>query len=153
MTHTTKTITARTAANENAKDFMAGEALQQIAYTLEYFGGCYCDLHNDCFNLDYYFIYTDDVEKALENYGVFDAIHTVQDYEKFNFGEIYTDIGDPVKVANMLWYIIGDEIIIELFNLDEFSELWNEDATPENNKKLIDFINNLLVTEYGYTEG
>lgn len=149
---TTKTITAQTAAdeNENTKYFTASEALEQIVNTLEYFDSYYCDLHNEVFNTDYYFIYTDEAEKALENYGVFKAIHAIQDYEKFNFGEVYTDLSDPVKIANMLWYIVGDEVINELFNLDEFADLWNEDATPENNKKLIDFIKKILFAEYAY---
>ena len=31
--------------------------------------------------------------------------------EKENFGETYTDLSDPEKIANMLSYILGNEIL------------------------------------------
>ena len=45
-----------------------------------------CDLHNEIFNTDYFCVYTSDAKKYLENYGVFQAIEEVTEYEKFNFG-------------------------------------------------------------------
>lgn len=118
--------------------FTKKEAIEDIINTLEYYEDYYCDLHNEVFNTDYYIIGTYEAKQALEQYGVFEAIEKIQEYEKDNFGEIYTDLSDPEKIANMLWYIIGEEVIGELFN--EFDDLWNEEATPENNQKLIEYL-------------
>lgn len=52
----------------------------------------------------------------------FEAIETIQEYEKDNFGETYTDISDPEKVANMLSYVLGYEI---LNNSEALSFRWN----------------------------
>lgn len=78
------------------------------------------DLHNDVFDSDYYIIGTYQAEKALEQYGVFSALGEIQEYEKNNFGEVYTDLSDAEKVANMLWYIIGEQTMVELglYDLD-----------------------------------
>ena len=116
---------------------MKAEAVKDIIEALENdYSGYYCDLHNEVFNTDYYIIGTYQAKKALNEYDVFEAIEVVQDYEKSNFGEIYTDISDPEKLINMLYYIIGEEVIFEIDNIvDEF---WNEEATEENNKIIIE---------------
>ena len=88
------------------------EALEKI---LEFIGndyeGCYEDLHKEIFNSDYYIVGTYQAKKALEEYGVFEAIKKVMEYEKYNFGEVLTEIHDPEKLANMLWYIIGEDVL------------------------------------------
>lgn len=53
---------------------------------------------------------------------LFEAVQTIQEYEKDNFGETYTDISDPEKVANMLSYILGNEI---LSDSEALSFRWN----------------------------
>ena len=70
-----------------------------------------CDLHNEIFNTDYFCCYTSDCKKYLEQYGVFKAIEKVQEYEKFNFGEVTTDLSDPFKLLHMLVYILGEEFL------------------------------------------
>lgn len=122
--------------------FTRKEAIEDIIFTLEYYEDYYCDLHNEVFNTDYYIIGTYEAKQALEQYGVFNAIEKIQEYEKDNFGEINTKLSDPEKVANMLYYIIGDEVIGELF--DKFDNLWEEEATPEKNQKLIDYLEKQL---------
>lgn len=72
------------------------------------------DLHNELYNSDYEYIYYSDARKDLEEYGVFDAIEEVKEYEEFNFGEVNTDFSNPCNVANMLFYIIGEKIIYEV---------------------------------------
>ena len=72
------------------------------------------DLHNELYNSDYEYIYYSDAVKDLEEYGVFDAIEEVKEYEEFNFGEVNTDFSNPCNVANMLFYIIGEKIIYEV---------------------------------------
>ena len=62
-----------------------------------------------------------------------------------NFGEVFTDLSDPEKVANVLYYIIGEEAIQELYEYSEaFSENENDCATAENNDQIIQDINELL---------
>ena len=116
---------------------MKQEAITDIIECLENgYNSYYCDLHNEVFNTDYYIIGTYQAKKALEKYGVFEAIEVVQEYEKNNFGELYTDILDPEKLVNMLYYIIGEEVI---FEIDEvINEFWNDTATEENNEKIIE---------------
>lgn len=107
------------------------------------FTGYYCDLHGDIFNYGVNADITD-----LEEYGVFDAIGEIQEYESGNFGEFYTDLSSPSQVANMLYYIKGEEFLFETLNfnrvLEEVSEalgleedLWNEEAAEEVNKVIV----------------
>ena len=125
--------------------FTKNEALEDIKEVLKFYSGYYSDLHNETFNTDYYIIGTYEAEKALEQYGVFEAIRKIQEYENDNFGEVLTDLSDPEKVANMLYYIIGEEAIQELYEYSEaFSENENNCATAENNELIIQDINELL---------
>jgi hypothetical protein len=103
------------------------------------FGGYYCDLHNEVFNTDYYIIGTYQAEEALKEYGVFQAIEKVQTYEKENFGEVYTDLSDPEKLVNMLFYIIGEEVLAEMMEgLEVWNENWNNLATDEINAAILE---------------
>ena len=125
--------------------FTRNEALEDIKNTLEYYKGYYCHLHGETFNTDYYIIGTYEAEKALEQYGVFEAIRKIKEYENDNFGEVLTDISKPEKVANMLYYIIGEEAIQELYEYSEtLSKDENDFATAENNELIIQDINELL---------
>ena len=79
---------------------MREEARAAIIETLrDGYGDYYCDLHHHVFNTDYYIIGTREAKEALEEYGVWDAIRKVQEYEKDTFGEIYTDLSDPEKLS------------------------------------------------------
>ena len=93
-----------------------------------------CDLHNEIFNTDYFCCYTSDCKKYLEQYGVFEAIEKVQEYEKLNFGEVRTDLSDPFKLLNMLVYILGEEFLNNSKTLS--LTYWNE-YIPENEYKTI----------------
>ena len=93
-----------------------------------------CDLHNEIFNTDYFCCYTSDCKKYLEEYGVFEAVEKVQEYEKFNFGEVTTDLSDPFKLLNMLVYILGEEFLSNSHTLT--NTYWNE-YIPENEYKTI----------------
>jgi len=88
-----------------------------------------CDIHNDIFNTDYFCCYTSDCKKYLEQYGVFEAIEKVRDYEQFNFGKVTTDTSDPFKLLNMLVYILGEEFLNNSNTLT--NTYWNE-YIPEN---------------------
>ena len=106
------------------------------------YDGYYCDLFNEVFNMDYYVTGTTEAKNILGD-DVFDAIGRIYTYEKDNFGEIYTDLSDPIKIVNVLYYIIGEEI---MYSSSEFgkiiSEHWNEYANEETNMELIKALKN-----------
>lgn len=79
-----------------------------------------CDLHNKLFNEDYFIIYH---YKAIEwlkecEVDTFDAIDTVFEYEKDNFGEVNTQI-NPESIVNMYAYIVGESVLSECEHLDK----------------------------------
>lgn len=119
---------------------MREEARAAIIEALENdYIGYYADLHNHVFNSDYYIIRTNEAEEALEEYGIWDAIGKVKTYEEDNFGKIYTDLSDPVKVINMLYYIIGEEVLWEMLEHSEtLNENWDQQADEETNAKILE---------------
>ena len=105
------------------------------------YSGYYCDLHNKLFNTDYYYTYPGEAIKAFNKISVFDAIGVIVEYEKDNFGEVNTDFTDPCNVANMLYYIVGEEVLCDLFDGCElWDEVWNDKATKETNKALVQWL-------------
>lgn len=126
------------------KDFneMREEAREAIIEALENgYSSYYCDLHNDVFNTDYYIIGTYEAKQKLESIGVFEAIDKVQEYEKDNFGEVTTDLSDPEKLINMLYYIIGEEELYNMMeNIEEFQDNWNNVSDDETNKIILEQI-------------
>lgn len=118
---------------------MKKEARERIINCLEnYYDGYYSDLHHEVFNTGYYIIGTHRAKEALKEYDVWEAIAKVQDYEKENFGEVYTDLSDPEKLVNTLFYIIGGEVLWEM--LDEsktLSENWDNLANEETNTLIL----------------
>ena len=110
------------------------EARERIIEMLEFYDGYYCDLHKEVFNTDYYIIGNYQARQFLESFGVFEAIDIVMEYEKSNFGEIYTEILDPEKLSNMLFYVIGEEVISDI---KLFDDNWNERATEKTNRAII----------------
>jgi len=121
------------------KQEMREEARKAILKTLkDGYNGYYCDLHNEVFNMDYYIIGTHKAKEALNEYGIWDAIEKVQMYEKDNFGEIHTDLSNPEKLVNMLYYIIGEEVLFEMMdNIEVFYENWNNKANEEINAEIL----------------
>jgi len=123
----------------NKEQEMREEARASIIEALkDGYTGYYCDLHNEVFNTDYYIIGTYQAKEALKEYDVFEAIEKVQTYEKDNFGEIYTDLSDPEKLINMLYYIIGEEVLFEMMDdIEALSENWNNQADEETNAAIL----------------
>lgn len=100
--------------------------------------GYYCDLHNEVFNTDYYIIGTYQAKEALKEYDVFEALEKVQTYEKDNFGEVNTDLSNPEKLINMLYYIIGEEVLFEMMDgIEAWDENWNNQADEETNAEIL----------------
>lgn len=135
--------------------FTEEEALQTVIDLLENgFDGYYCDLHNAAFNDDYYIVYTSEAVEALDQYGTFDAIQEIVDFEKLDFGEVITDLSNPCSVANMLWYLKGYEALgsaeftcileeaAEDLELDY--DLWNSEATEKVNAYIVNKLNQFI---------
>jgi hypothetical protein len=118
---------------------MREEAREAIIETLKNgYDGYYCDLHNEVFNSDYYIIGTYEAKKALKEYDVFEAIEKVQEYEKDNFGEVYTDLSDPEELINMLYYIIGEKVLHEMMDgIEAWEDNWDNQATDEINAEIL----------------
>ena len=118
---------------------MREEAREAIVEALrDGYDGYYCDLHNEVFNTDYYIIGTYQAEKALEEYGVFDALEKVKEYEEDRFGAVYTDFTNPEEFANMLYYIIGEEVLFEMMEgVKPFHDNWDDVATDETNAAIL----------------
>ena len=128
----------------NRKQAMREEARAAIIEALENrYSGYYCDLHNEVFNTSYYIIGTERAKEALKEYDVFKAIEKVQSYERENFGEIYTDLSDPEKLINALYYIIGEEVLHEMMDgVEVFWENWDNQADEETNAEILEAIKN-----------
>jgi hypothetical protein len=118
---------------------MKKEAIEAIIEALEDgYSGYYCDLHNEVFNTDWYVIGRHYAKEALREYDVFEAIELVQTYEMEQFGEVLTELHEPEKLINMVYYIIGDEVICEMNDIEEFEENWNNVADDETNAVIVE---------------
>ena len=83
------------------------------------------DLHHHAFNTDYYIIGTYQAKQWLSD-EVFNIINIIKEYEKFNFGEVNTDLSQPEHVVNMYAYIVGEQIVY-----DYLETLEDEDEEKE----------------------
>lgn len=128
------------------KYFTHQEALEDLKETLRNNTGFFLDdLHDITFNSNYYIIGTYKSKKALEQYGVFDAIERLKEFqlEYFNNAEVETD---PERMANILYYIIGTEAMeLEPFN-EFYNQVYNQVADDETNAFLIEKINETIAT-------
>lgn len=118
---------------------MREEAVNEIIECLENgFSKNYEELHDEVFNSSYYIIGTWAAEQALNEYGVFDAIRKVQDYEEEHFGEVTTELHNPETLLNMLWYIIGEMVIYELMEeIETLEENFYNIASEETNLQIV----------------
>ena len=73
------------------------------------------DLHHYLLNEDYFIIGSYRAEQWLkkDDISIFEAIETIREYEQSNFGQVTTDLSSSENVANMLAYILGEEILFE----------------------------------------
>jgi len=132
--------------NSTKKYFTIEEALSDIKNTLENgYDEYLCDLHNEVFNTDYYIIGTYEAQQALNQYDVWQAFEEIQEYENDHFGKVLTDISNPEHVANMLYYLKGQEAIALIQENNElFNNEWNSEVTKDTAKSLIATIDTLL---------
>ena len=88
------------------------------------------ELHFHICNTD---LFIDGTYKSKQWLGehAFDAIKKIVEYEQDNFGELHTDISDPGRVANMLAYIVGEEI---LQGSETLNSAWEDELTIDQLK-------------------
>lgn len=115
------------------------------------FDGYYCDLSHEVFNTDYYVIFDSEARELLEAYGVFKALETVIDFEIETFGgfgesaENIAYLKDPVSLANMLYYVLGNQFLENVLDGFTFEDLhvYDDEATPEVNQAMIEYIKSI----------
>ena len=131
----------------NKKYFTRLEMLEDLREVItEFDSGYYLDLVHETFNLVYYIEGRKESEEALEQYGVFDAIAEVQQYELDAFGETSTNFANPNVVANMLYYILGEETLYSYYPelSDAYYSVLEEEVNEANNQKMLEVIDDLI---------
>ena len=97
------------------------------------------DLHHYLLNEDYFIIGYWKAEQWLkkDDSSVFEAIETIREYEESNFGQVSTDLSSSESVANMLAYILGEEILFNNDTYNLFSRFHNEYLNEDKRDLLI----------------
>ena len=97
------------------------------------------DLHHYLFNEDYFIIGYYQAEQWLkkDNGSIFEAIETIKQYEDTNFGQVSTDLSSSENVANMLAYILGEEILYNNNTYNLFTRFHNEYLSEDKRDLLI----------------
>tara|TARA_R100001015_G_C4607588_1_gene162721 strand:+ start:951 stop:1337 length:387 start_codon:yes stop_codon:yes gene_type:complete len=95
------------------------------------------DLHHYLLNEDYFIIGYYQAEKWLKKDNIFNAIETIKDYEESNFGEVSTDLSNSENVANMLAYILGEEILYNNDTYQLFTRFNNEYLSEDKRDLLV----------------
>ena len=94
-------------------------------------------IHHYLLNEDYFIIGYYEAEKWLKKDSIFNAIDKIKEYEQFNFGQVTTDLSSSESVANMLAYILGEEILFENDTYNLFTRFHNEYLTKDKRDLLI----------------
>ena len=84
------------------------------------------DLHHYLLNEDYFIIGYYKAEQWLKKDSIFNAIEIIKNYESDNFGQVSTDLSSSENVANMLAYILGEEILYNNDTYQLFTRFHNE---------------------------
>ena len=95
------------------------------------------DLHHYLLNEDYFIIGSWRAEQWLNKDSIFNAIETIKDYEQSNFGEVSTDLSSSENVANMLAYILGEEILFNNDTYQLFTRFHNEYLSNDKRDLLV----------------
>ena len=97
------------------------------------------DLHHFLLNEDYFIIGYSKAEQWLkkDDGSIFEAIETIKEYEESNFGQVSTDLSSSESVANMLAYILGEEILFNNDTYNLFSRFHNEYLNEDKRDLLI----------------
>jgi len=96
-----------------------------------------CDLHHYLLNEDYFIIGYYQAEQWLKKDSIFNAIETIKDYEQSNFGKVSTDLSSSESVANMLVYILGEQILYNNDTYQLFTKFSNEYLSEDKRDLLV----------------
>ena len=77
------------------------------------------ELPNRFLNENYFIIGTRKAKQWLGDQ-TFEAIEKIREYEQDNFGEVSTKFDCPQSVANMLAYVLGEEILQSSDHLNKY---------------------------------
>ena len=90
------------------------------------------DLHGYLYNETQHYIYYASAKEATAELDVWECIGAVQKYEQGQFGEVYTPLSDACRVANMVVYIMGYELMQSIYEGTEyFDEKWDEQLSDD----------------------
>ena len=95
------------------------------------------DLHHYLLNEDYFIIGYYKAEEWLKKDSIFNAIETIKNYENDNFGQVSTDLSSSESVANMLAYILGEEILYNNDTYQLFTRFHNENFDEDKRDLLV----------------
>ena len=95
------------------------------------------DLHHYLLNEDYFIIGSWRAEQWLNKDSIFNAIETIKNYENDNFGQVSTDLSSSESVANMLAYILGEEILYNNDTYQLFTRFHNEYLSEDKRDLLV----------------
>ena len=100
------------------------------------------DLHHYLLNEDYFIIGSWRAEQWLkkDDSSIFEAIETIKEYEQSNFGQVSTDLSSSENVANMLAYILGEQILFNNNTYNLFSRFHNEYLDEDKRDLLISIL-------------
>ena len=96
-----------------------------------------CDLHHYLLNERYFIIGYYKAEQWLKKDSIFNAIETIKEYEESNFGKVSTDLSSSENVANMLAYILGEEILYNNNTFQLFTRFHNEYLSEDKRDLLV----------------
>ena len=86
-----------------------------------------CDLHTQLYSETQHYIYYASAKEAAAELDVWECIGAVQKYEQTQFGEVYTPLADACRVADMVVYILGYELMQAIYGDTEyFGDKWSE---------------------------
>ena len=119
---------------EDVKDYIIQQLSDDVGLD-QYIG----DLHHYLLNEDYFIIGSYRAEQWLkkDDGSVFEAIETIKDYEQSNFGQVSTDLSSSENVANMLAYILGEQILFNNDTYNLFTRFSNEYLDEDKRDLLI----------------
>jgi hypothetical protein len=107
------------------------------------------DVHHVVYNQSETYVYTQDAERDLEQIGTFLAVRTVMEYEQTNLGQTAPALqyGDPCWVANMVVYILGEELVCQVFDPDNNGFPSDVAITPDSAKRYAEMLDKALAEE------
>ena len=97
------------------------------------------ELHHYLLNQDYFIIGYYKAEQWLkkDDGSIFEAIEKIREYEDSLFGRVTTDLSSSENVANMLAYILGEEILYNNDTYNLFTRFHNEYLSEDKRDLLI----------------